>query len=150
MRILVCVAAMLWSGLALAQDWNEAQSALWEVVAQSWVDDVGETGKWPDAYVHDSVVSWGAEWPVPRGKASIAKWTRFRDANTDVLEYELFPLAIVIEGDTGAAHYSVVMVRKDGEGKHIRSVEGVIETLHRRDGAWKYLSLGGFTIEDGD
>jgi hypothetical protein len=150
MKLIVLMTAIAFSQVALGQDWDGDQSALWETVSQSWVDDVGETGKWPDAYVHDDVVSWGAEWPVPRGKASMSKWTRFRDANSDVLEYELFPLAIIVKGDTGVAHYTVVSIRKNSEGKNTRTVGGVIETLHRTGGSWKYISLGGFSIDDGN
>jgi hypothetical protein len=150
MKLIVFVIAIAYSYTVLAEDWNDDQSALWEVVTQSWVDDVGETGKWPDSYVHDDVVSWGAEWPIPRDKASISKWTRFRDANTEMLEYELFPLAVIVEGDTGVAHYSVVSVRKSSEGKNTRTVDGIIETLHRTGRSWKYISLGGFSIDDGN
>ena len=151
MKLILAVIAMCFVGSVQAQDWDEAQAELWGFVAQSWVDDVGETGKWPSAYVHESVVSWGAEWPVPRGSKSVEKWTRFRDANSEVLEYELFPLAIVVEGDTGVVHYSVVSVRKNMEGKSERSVDGVAETLHRSGGSWKYLSLAGFSMDsDGD
>ena len=150
MKLLAVVVALVFSAWTHAESWDNDQSELWKVVAQSWVDDVGETGKWPDSYVHDNVVAWGSEWPIPRGKDSISKWTRFRDANSEVLEYELFPLAIVVEGDTGVAHYSVVMVRKNSEGKNKRSVEGIIETLHRIKGSWKFVSLGGFTMDEGD
>ena len=150
MKVAIVAFVLCFSGWAHAQDWDEDQAELWRFVEESWEDDTGETGKWPDAYVHDNVVSWGPEWPTQRGKESIAKWTRFRDASSEVLEYELFPLAVFVEGDTGVAHYSVVTVRKNSEGKNERSVQGVIETLHRSGGSWKYVSLGGFTIKSGD
>jgi len=150
MKSLAVVVVLVLSSWTHAENWDNDQSELWNTVAQSWVDDVGETGKWPDSYVHDNVVAWGSEWPIPRGKNSISKWTRFGNANSEVLEYELFPLAIVVEGNTGVAHYSVVVVRKNHEGKHKRRVDGIIEALHRVKGSWKFLSLGGFTIDDGD
>jgi hypothetical protein len=151
MKLILVIFTMCFFAGAQAQDWDEAQTELWGVVAQSWVDDAGETGKWPGAYIHESVVSWGAEWPVPRGAKSVAKWTQFRDANSKMLEYELFPLAIVVEGDTGVVHYSVVSVRKNSEGKNKRSVGGLVETLHRFGGSWKYISLVGFSMNsDGD
>lgn len=149
MKSLAFVITLLFSCLTHAENWDNDQSEVWKVVTQSWVDDAGETGKWPDSYVHDNVLAWGADWPVPRGKDSLSKWSRFSDANSKVLEYELFPLAIVIEGETGVVHYSVVIVRKNSEGKNKRSVEGLIETLHRVKNGWKFLSLSGFTIEAG-
>ena len=150
MKTLAVVLALVFSTWAHAENWDNDQSEIWKVIAQSWVDDVGETGKWPGSYVHDNVVAWDSDWPVPRGKDSLMKWNRFSHANSEVLEYELFPLAIVVEGDTGVAHYSVVLVRKNSEGKNKRSVGGVIETLLRVKGSWKFLSLGGFTIGEDD
>ena len=38
-------------------------------------------------------------------------WTPCKSTmNSEVVEYELFPLAIFVEGETGVAHYSVVVV----------------------------------------
>jgi len=61
---------------------------------------------------------------LPRGKDPIAKWVRFRAAHSQVLEYELFPLALIVKGDIGVAHYSVVMVREDEKGESKRSGSG--------------------------
>ena len=119
---------------------------MWSVVEQSWVDDAGETGKWPGEYVHEKVIGWGSDFPVPRGKDSLEKWTRFDDATSQILEYELFPHAVVVEGDTGVVHYSVVTVTEGKEGKTVRQVDGVMETLHRSDGTWKFISTGFFVI----
>jgi ketosteroid isomerase-like protein len=133
-----------------AQNWDEEQTGLWRVVEQSWVDEAGETGQWPSAYVHDKVLAWDPDFPVPRGKASLEKWTRFEDSTSQILEYELFPLAIVVEGDTGVVHYSAVTVTKDTEGKSERDVLGIMETLHRSDGSWKFISTGAFDMNSGD
>ena len=59
------VALCLLAGASYA-DLNEAQQSVWEVVEQSWVDDVARNGKWSANYVHDEVVNWGEEWPTPR------------------------------------------------------------------------------------
>ena len=55
------IAACLFAVSAFAQQpsWNDAQSEVWALVEQSWVDDVAENGKWPADYVHDKYVSWG-------------------------------------------------------------------------------------------
>lgn len=131
---------------AFAQEWNAEQESLWQFVEQSWVDDAGETGKWPGEYVHDSVQSWDAGWPTPRGKASMAKWTSFRDGASELLAYELFPHSLVIEGGTGVAFYSVVDVRRNSEGEVQRSVTGLVETAVRVGSGWKYLGLASFDM----
>ena len=149
-KLLVIAIALTFASAANAQSWDKAQSELWDFVAQSWVDDTGETGKWPGEYIHDSIMSWDAAWPVPRGAASIAKWTRLRDETTEVLSYELFPLAIIVEGNTGVAYYSVVSIRKTREEDPKRSVEGIVETLHKTNGRLKYLALTSFSMDDDD
>ena len=53
-------------------------------------------------------------------------------------------LAIVIEADTAVVHYFAVVVRQDWEGKNKRTVDGIVETLTRSGGAWKFLTLTGF------
>lgn len=136
--------------LGHSAEWSEAQRSLWQFVEQSWVDDVGKTGKWPASYVHEDVLTWGAEWPVPRGRESMAKWTGFRDTRSEVLEYELFPHALIVEGNTGVAFYSVVEVRKLGDGEVERTVNGLVETAVREGRSWKYIGLSGFEMGGDD
>ena len=135
-----------------AAEWTDAQQGLWRFVEQSWVDDAGETGKWPGEYVHEKVRTWGAEWPVPRGRASMGKWNTFRDERTQLLQYELFPHDVIVEGNTGVVFYSVVEVREGADGKSERSVQGLVETAIREGRAWKYIGLTGFEMggEDDD
>ena len=148
MRAVIVFFILSVGGWGQAQSWDQEQKALWRIVEQSWVDDANETGKWPSAYVHEKVVAWDASFPVPRGKDSLEKWNRFDDATSQILEYEIFPLAIVVEGETGVVHYSAVTVTKDAEEKTEREVIGVMETLIRSDGTWKFISTGAFPVSD--
>ena len=150
MKIGLFVGLVAFAINAFGANHNEAEDEVWQRVVASWEDDVNETGNWPGSYVHTDVVSWGAEWPAPRGRSSIAKWTKFRDDNSDVLSHELFRHKVVVVDDTAIANYSVVMVRRDSEGKQQRSVQGIVETLVRSEGTWRYLSLTGFSIDSGD
>ena len=127
-----------------AADWDRQQTAVWELVSQSWVDDTAGIGKWPGNYVDEDARSWNAGWPVPRDKASIAKWSRFGAQNSKVLQYELFPLAIVIKNDTAVVHYSVVSVTENHEQKRKRDQTGNIETLVKDGKNWKFVSLTSF------
>jgi hypothetical protein len=143
---LIALLCIFLSPSAFAQEWSSDQINLWQFVEQSWVDDSKETGKWPDEYVHNSVQSWDSAWPAPRGKSSMAKWTSFRDSTSELLQYELFPHSLVIEGDTGVAFYSVVDVRRNSEGDVERSVTGIVETAVRDRDSWKYIGLTSFDI----
>ena len=144
------VALCLLAGASYA-DLNEAQQSVWEVVEQSWVDDVAKNGKWPANYVHDEVVNWGENWPTPRGKASIMKWSRFADkSDTRILIYELFPLAIVVVGDTAVVTYNIVTIEEDAKKERKRESSGLVETLVRDGKTWKFLGLTGFTRDSDD
>jgi len=127
-----------------AADWDRQQTSVWKVVAQSWVDDTAGNGKWPGKYVDEHAASWNASWPVPRGKASIEKWSRFGAENSKMLQYELFPQAIVVKNDTAVVHYSVVTVSENHEQKRKRDQTGNIETLVRDGKTWKFVSLTSF------
>ena len=47
------------AGTATAQapTWSAEQTAVWNVVSQSWADEAAQNGKWPGSYVDDNVIS---------------------------------------------------------------------------------------------
>ena len=146
----VFVALCLLVGVSYA-DMNEAQQSVWEVIEQSWADEVAKNGKWPADYVHDEVVNWGEEWPTPRRKASMMKWSRFADeSERNTLIYELFPAAIVVVGDTAVVNYNVVTISEDAKKERERESTGLVETLVRDGNTWKFLGLTGFTRDSDD
>jgi len=61
------------SAQAQEPTWNKSQMEVWEVVQQSWVDDVAENGNWPANYVHNNYVTWGADSGGPSYKDSAIK-----------------------------------------------------------------------------
>jgi ketosteroid isomerase-like protein len=139
-------ASVFYAAPVMAKEWSDEQTSVWSVVEQSWKDEVAENEKWPTEYVHDDVVSWGAGWPMPRGKDSIAKWSRFGSTQSDTLEYELMPMEIQMAGDTAVVHYATVTVLKDAEDKTTRSSEGLIEVLVKDGETWKFMTLTSFEI----
>jgi ketosteroid isomerase-like protein len=153
MKILTATAIVAFafgaSNVAIAQtpSWSAEQTAVWKVVSESYVDEVAKNGKWPNAYVHDQVVSWSAASPIPKGKASIEKWARFNDSQSKTLQYEIHPVAIAVSGDTAVVHYTGMFVSQRGTDKPETEVNGTIETLVRSGGQWKFLSLTGFDMK---
>lgn len=142
------VAALLWIPATFAADMGQDADAVWSVITSSWEDEVAENNKWPGDYVHEDVVAWDASWPLPRDKQSLIEWERFDNEENDVLQHELFPMKIAVAGDTATAHYSAVLVSKDAAGEREREVIGLVETLVRAGGEWKFLSLTSFSIGD--
>jgi hypothetical protein len=135
------------SALAQAPTWSPQQTAVWNVVSQSWADEVARNGRWPSNYVHDNVVGWDSSWPLPRYKTSLEKWSRFQDKQRQTLEYELAPAAIAVSGDTAVVHYTGVSVTQRGQEKPEREMFGAVETLVKSGGTWKFLSVTGFDLK---
>jgi hypothetical protein len=127
--------------------WSDEQTAVWNVVTQSWADEVARNGRWPAHYIHDRAVSWDSSWPSPRYKASMEKWSRFNDKQRQTLEYEIAPAAITIAGDAAVVHYTGVSVSQRAKDKPEREMFGAVETLVRSGGTWKFLSITGFDLK---
>lgn len=139
---LSAIAACFFAFSANAQQpsWNAAQSEVWALVQQSWVDDVAENGKWPADYVLDNYVAWGDSSGGARYKEAAIAWSRFGDESNDTLMYEVSPVAIAIEKDTAVVHYYVTTITKDSSGKRSRNVGRITEVLVRSGRTWKWLS----------
>ena len=150
LRFTSILALLSFTTFVMADDWSEDQTAVWSVVTQSWQDEVAGNGKWPTHYTHEELVSWGATWPQPRDSASVTKWSRFDQLAGKTLIYELFPVAVVIVGDTAVVNYNSVTVAENYEMKRKRSTTGLIETLVKDGKTWKFLSLTSFEIKSSD
>jgi len=144
------VALCLLAGASYA-DLNEAQQSVWDVIEESWADEFAQNGKWPADWVHDEAVNWSESWPSPRRKASMVKWSRFYyESDARILIYELFPVAIVVVGDTAVVNYNVVTIEEDAKKERTRESRGLVETLVWDGKTWKYLGLTGFTRDSDD
>lgn len=124
--------------------WDAAQMEVWKVVEQSWVDDAAENGKWPNDYVHDKYVAWGADSGGPVYKDSSIKWSRFVDESYDTLIYETSPAAITVEGNTAVVNYYATTVTKDDQDKRKRSVVRISEVLVKDGNKWMFLAGSNF------
>jgi hypothetical protein len=136
------IAACLFTVSVNAQEpsWNDAQSEVWALVEQSWVDDVAENGKWPTDYIHDNYVSWGDGDAAPRYKDSAIAWSRFGDESSNTLMYEVSPEAIAVVDGTAVVHYNVTTVTEDSKGERNASVGRITEVLVRVGRSWKWIA----------
>ena len=136
------IAACLFTVSVNAQEpsWNDAQTEVWALVEQSWVDDVAENGKWPTDYIHDNYVSWGDGDAAPRYKDSAIAWNRFGDESSNTLMYEVSPEAIAVVDGTAVVHYNVTTVTEDSKGERNASVGRITEVLVRVGRSWKWIA----------
>lgn len=126
--------------------WSAPQSEVWQVVQQSWVDDVAQNGKWPGDYADPQMVIWSSEFAAPRGKDAAVRWTKFLDAHGKTLQYELSPQSISLSGDTAVVTYAVTMISQRGTDKPEWDKEAIVETLVRSGGSWKFLASTSFAL----
>jgi len=151
LKLIVAVAALA-SANAFAQmpAWNDSQEAVWAYVAKSWEDDVAENGRWPAEYTHASYVGWGDTDVAPRGRDAEIAWNRFQDGRSTVIWHEINPLAIAVAERTAVVMYYATMIVEDEDEETERVMLGIVETLIRHDGGWKYLSSTGFSPDHDD
>lgn len=126
--------------------WSAEQTAVWNVVSQSWADEAARNGRWPSAYFHDRGVAWDSGYPFPRTKTSLERWVTFDGGQTQMLQYEISPVAITVAGNTAVVNYTGLTVSQRAQDKPDRERFGVSETLVRDGGTWKFLSSTGFEI----
>jgi hypothetical protein len=148
--LIVCALSCAQGAFAQLPSWNAEQTAVWQVVQNSWMDDVAENGRWPANYVHDSFVIWSNDSPVPRPKDQYIRTKQFLNAGNNILFYDIAPAAIVIEDDTAVVHYHAIYVTENEKAERERSVDQVVEVLVRENGGWKYLSVYAFSTTPGD
>lgn len=117
---------------------------VWDIVQQSWVDDVAENGNWPKNYVHENYVSWGANSGGPSYKDSSIKWSRYDDENSDTLIYENSPASITVVGNTAIVNYHSTSVETDSQNERKRSVTRISEVLVKQGEKWMFLSGSTF------
>jgi len=128
---------------ANAQDESDDQVDVWAVIEQQWDADEKGDKKWADKYLSEDFVGWGKNSPAPRNKRSTIMWDRFNDSQGRSVAHELYPLAIVVNGDVAVAHYLYTTAFEDKEGKVELSNGRYSDVLIRSDKGWKFLAWHG-------
>ncbi len=125
------------------QSSGDDQASVWTTIEEVWAAEERGDQSWVDTTVSADFMGWPNASPAPRSKSSTRMWTRFNAEQNKGLAHELYPLSIVIHGDTAIAHYlySIVNQTKD---KKIVSANGRYTDVLVRDGnTWKFISWHG-------
>ena len=143
LQIAVSVSALLCFGNAVAQSERDDHTNVWIAVEAQWDAEENGDKKWIDRMLLDQFFGWTKGTPAPRSKSSTKKWDRFNDEQGEMVAHELYPLEIVVTGDTAMAHYlySSAFRNKDGEveTRHGRYTDILIKT----DDGWRFLGWHG-------
>ncbi len=146
MRLLSSVfvlAVVLISASASAQSWTPEQQELWKLEEEIWQRDVSKDVGWVSTYMHPDATSWGIDQPVPRNRASVAKWDKYAYGNSTVLEHELFPLSIVISGDVAIVHFRYRSASENARKEREVTTGRYTDVLVRKGGRWLILATVG-------
>ena len=127
----------------MADDSTDESANVWAVVEEEWNASAKGDQKSIERLLSDDVAVWDIESPAPRNKASIKMWNRFQQRLGKTVAHELYPLSIIVHGDTAVAHYlySSAFENKDGDIK--MSSGRYTDILVRSEDGWKFLAWHG-------
>ncbi len=122
------------------QTWSPEQREVLAVVEESWEADLAEDATWVDRLTHPNLLSWGRDYPMPRGRDQTKRWSMYDDENSNALLHQLAPVGIAMHGDAAVVHYYVSVASEDREGKRETIHSRCTDVLVRDGSAWKYLA----------
>ena len=144
LRLLVLLfLAVPFADLALAQDPPSDGANVWVVIEEQW--DAEEQGdkRWPERLLTDDFSGWDKSSPAPRSKSSTIYWNRFSERQGKTIAHELYPLSILVRGDTAIAHYLYTTAFQDKDGEIEVTNGRFTDILVRTDAGWRFLSWHG-------
>lgn len=153
MRFLIVVVCLfcLFTMMAVAQSWSSDQTEVWDVIKSEWEAGKAKDTERLDKILLEKFLGWGHPNPTPRDKESWKMWDRYDSQNSTTLIYELYPLGIVVVGNTAVAHYYYSMATEDREGKRETVNGSYTDILIKEGGRWQFLAWrGGQTQTDDD
>lgn len=141
--------AVLMIESAVAQDTSD-EAAVWAIVEQQWERQQRGDKRWTDELLVEKFVGWPNDSPAPRNKASTRMWDQFSNDQGKTLEHELYPLSIVVHGDTAVAHY-LFSQATESKTDGVSVVQGrYTDILVRESGEWRFIAWHGGATSDDD
>ena len=135
---------LLWSaGAAMAQGSVDDQAAVWATVEEIWSAEERGSDDWVDRMLAADFMGWPKTSPAPRSKGSIRMWARFNADQNKGLTHELYPLSIVVHGNTAVVHYLYTSAVQDKNKRTVMENGRFTDVLVRDGDQWKVLSWHG-------
>lgn len=130
MARILFILCTLFASSAFAQNWNADQQAAWQALeAQIAHYSAGEYAQ-HEAYLHPSLVTWTPDYPVPWRLGEFVM-----EPGPD-LEYQLFPISVVVVGDTAIVNAYWRRARTDGD-----QIWRLHNTWLRENDQWRLLAF---------
>lgn len=137
--LLVVLSMFLWAGAVQAQSWTAEQSAVWKAVSATWEKDLNKDDSWMTQDTHPAVSAWSRDYPSPRGRDGIVRWSKVSQQSQTLTAYDLSPGAISVVGDTAIAHYYYSTAYKNADGKTEVTHGRCSDTMVRENDRWLFL-----------
>jgi len=117
------------------KDWTEDQADVWRCLEDHWDHLINKRVDDFLNYIHDDMIGYGHESPLPVDKPWLAKWVGFWTNSTDILICELRPIDIQSHGDIAILQYFIFTIEKNDEGvKHV--IRRYTMTWKRTEDRW--------------
>jgi ketosteroid isomerase-like protein len=140
---LLFLAMTAYTGVAAAQTWSPEQQEIWRLEEQQWRMAAAKDLSWIETMVHPNLNFWASDQPMPRGRASLARWARYDSTNSTVREQELFPISVTITGNVAVAQYRY-QVASENYKKERETVTGRYTDVFIREGnRWLFITWAG-------
>lgn len=139
----ISVTALLLSGAAIAQDERDDGTDVWIAVEAQWDAEENGDKKWIDRMLAEGFYGWTKVSPAPRSKSSTRMWDRFNDEQGEMIAHELYPLEIVVEGNTAIVHYLYTSAYQSKDGEIETNNGRFTDILVRMDDGWRFLGWHG-------
>jgi hypothetical protein len=139
----VSFALAVFGSAASAQTWSPEQQEIWRFEEQQWKMAKDKDLSWIDKMVHPNLNYWDVDQVAPRNKASLTRWNRYSNANSTVLEQELFPVSATITGNIAVVQYRYTIARENYK-KERETVSGrYTDILVKENNRWLFIAWAG-------
>ena len=125
------------------QTWSDKQLEVWNVIEAQWKASMEKDTTWPDKVLQEKFLGWDNERPMPRDKSSTHSWTRYTNENSTTLLQELYPVGIIVQGNTAVAHYFYSQASENRKGERETSHGRYTDVLVKENGTWQFLAWSG-------
>lgn len=141
--LVACLVLVAFATTASAQTWSPEQQELWKLEELQWKMAMEKDSSWIEKMIHPNLSLWAVDQPAPQNKASLARWDRFRNSSSTVLEQEIFPIAITITGNVAVVQYRYASVSENYK-KDRETVTGrYTDVLIKEGGRWLFIAWAG-------
>ena len=131
------------AGPASAQTWSPEQQELWSFEQQQWQMSKDKDSSWIETMVHPNLRYWEVGEQMPRDRASLARWNRYTNATTTVLEQEIFPISATVTGNVAVVQYHYRIARENNKKERETVTGHYTDVLLKENGQWRFIAWEG-------